>query len=326
MGLRPRPEPTLRRIAYRAWSIFVCFLLLRILFWYHVMSVFLSALSYLTPVGAHKLERICTEFFWRATAFFVRLNNVKVTVTGDPLVPESAVVVCNHQSLVDYFLMVHLAQTTPGLAPEVNFFTWYALWRVPSLRTVLNVALCDENWELSRLLCQTVFQKVVVAEAPQWVVLFPEVNIWTPAAAYLQRLQAQKYYLPYHDHTLYARYPGLLNAVNTLGSRAHIKFLHMYNVTVLFHGAQPPSLLDLFALAEQITVTIDVRVTPLKSVPQKKAKLEKWLEKTWLEKDKRMATMKRDLGMRRPATRPQNPFWDVPVAKLLPPTRLASRG
>ncbi|OBA23025.1 hypothetical protein METBIDRAFT_25730, partial [Metschnikowia bicuspidata var. bicuspidata NRRL YB-4993] len=216
-------------------------------------------------------------------------NKVQLTVTGDALVPESALVVCNHQSLADYFFMTLLAERCPGgLVPQVSFFTWYSVWRVPTVRTLLNVVLCDENWELSSLLCRSAFSPVRASEAPQWVVLFPEVNIWTPSAAYQQRLQAKKYCLPYYDHTLYPRYPGLLNAVGTLGNRTNIKFARVYNLTILYHSRKPPSLLQLFASTEKIAVTIDVRAMRLSSIPHRKAKLERWLEKTWLDKDRQL--------------------------------------
>lgn len=327
MGLRLEPQLTLRILASKLWAVLVCLLLLHLLIWYHIVAATSILGTYISPTLAHNLAGAFSRVFWKIAAFFQHANDVHVSVTGDRIVALSALVVCNHQSLADYFLLEQLAKSSTGhVRPRVNFFTWYAVWQIPTVKTWLNMVLCDENWELSKLLCESAFLKILASEAPQWVVVFPEVNIWTPTAAYQQRMQAKKYYLPYYDHTLYPRYPGLSNAVCTLGTKTNIKFSHAYNVTIFYHTKRPPTLLQVFGSPTKICVTIDVKALPFNSIPQRKAKLEKWLERTWLEKDKQLAAMKRNDGLRKPDKPTHNFLLDTPLASVFPLTRPASHG
>lgn len=210
-------------------------------------------------------------------------------MSGDQIIPESAIVICNHQSLADYLLLVHLSRSCGSIHPQANFFTWFSLWRVPTIKTLFNMFRCDENWELSKSWTDEIFKRVVVSEAPEWVILLPEVNIFTPATSYLQNLQSEKYYLPEFTEVLYPRFSGLQNTIQALNISSSVKFTKLYDITINYN--QHISLLATFSNAKPIKVSIHIKARNLNRLPQKRAKVEKWLEKIWIEKEKQVQAM-----------------------------------
>ena len=74
----------------------------------------------------------------------------------------------------------------------------------------------------------------------------------------------------------------------------------MYDITILYtrngHGTisnqyKPPTLLDIFASAEPITVIVYVKIRSVSRILQKK-KLEKYLEHLWIHKEKVISQLK----------------------------------
>lgn len=284
LGLVPYTNLTMAKFAYKCWAAFALASLYLLICGYLVVSFWASATAYVLPAPALALKAWATQLFWQCVSVFVQFNNVSFEILGDLPDKVSALVICNHLSLADYYFLRVLGSTASA---NVNFFTWYTLWRVPTPKVWGNMVCCDENWELSTLMCRSVFRKVLLSNSPEWIVIFPEVNIWSQMAAYLQRLQSQRYCLPFFDHVLYPRFSGLVNAVQTVGTTKEPKFETLYDVTVSY-SPRPPSLIELFASSEKFSVSLHVAAIPLLRLPQRRAKLERWVERTWEGKDRRL--------------------------------------
>lgn len=258
---------------------------------------------------------------WSIETNFQNFDRIKVTITGDQILPESAIVICNHQSLADYVFMVYLARSCGTVHPQTNFFAWFSLWRVPTIKTLVNIFKCDENWELSPQLAEAIFRRAVISEAPEWVVLFPEVNIITPTTLYFQNLQSERYYLPRFTNVLYPRFSGLYNAAVAINIATSMKFTRLYDVTLNYD--HPMSLLALFSSSKRFQVRIHVKAKSLTHLPQKRSKMEKWLEKAWVEKEKQVGLMEFD---KRASTEESSLVLDIPLTSLASslPNHLAS--
>ena len=247
----------------------------------------------LWPAGVNKFHRFLVQLYWEAALMLVHLNHVRFKISGDKLAALSAVIMLNHQLLADHLVVQYLARMASiSPKPAVNFFSWYSLWSVPSLRLALNIAACDENWELSKAMSTALFGLVMTSESPEWIVVFPEVNIWTPTLAYLQRLQSLHFFLPQFDNLLYPRFSALYNALTLAKTMGGGKFATLYDVTVLYDGPNAPTLTRFFSSLEPILVNVHVKAHALTDVPVRRKRLEGWVEKQWLEKDRRLGRTK----------------------------------
>lgn len=203
--------------------------------------------------------------------------------------------------------------------PTVNYFSWFRLWRIPSLRVLFNIAKCDENWELDTGLSDLMFSQVLKNKRPEWIVVFPEVNIWSREDVYLQNKQGRKYFLPYLSNVLYPRFSSFFNVISTLHNKANFKFTILYDISILYKrksndvlvntltgrleessrkgiGANSenpelpqlatPSLLTMLVSKEKYIIDVHVKSKQLVRIPTKRSKMEKWLESAWINKDK----------------------------------------
>lgn len=294
-----------------------------------------------------------------------QLNNVNFELQGDPITSDSAVVISNHQSLADHLVMPYLAANAVHsindstvsedakqaalnkiVLPRINFFSWFRVWNVPSIRVLLNMAKCDENWELDSTLSELIFSRFLRTKVPEWIVLFPEVNIWTEEAAILQKAQSEKFYLPVLKNVLYPRFSSFYNVISVLNNKENYKFVKLYDLTILYKrepkkprslgGAiinaltprppeEPvptyfqPTLLDIMFSEYPITVQVIIKSKFLNRVPLKRNKTEKWLENLWLEKDKNVSQVLSSIPKQEESTGhgltpvPLSPIKKIPV-------------
>lgn len=298
LGLLPGPDPTFVRFIRKTWS-----LLVMAFFGAFAVAIQMSSFvclfaAILWPRQAELFQRWTTKLYWGMAVSFMHFNRVKVKIVGERIDSGSAILMANHQSLADHLVLAHLAQVTSASAvPTVNFFSWYTLWTCPSLRLLLNMMACDENWELTKPMASAVFHDVVASQAPEWIVIFPEVNIWTPTTAYLQKLQGLEYFLPQFEHMLYPRFSAMYNAVVMAKSSGRSKFSQMYDITISYNMPGAPTLATLFASVDPIKVTVHIKAHSMSSVPARRKKLEAWVEKRWVEKDRRLEMMEQGLSV-----------------------------
>ncbi|PVH20966.1 hypothetical protein CXQ85_004482 [Candidozyma haemuli] len=304
LGILVAPNPTFESALYKARGYITMWFLFNLCTWYHSISLVMSVTGICFPELAEYTKRMAGFVVWEVLIFFSELNRVSVEVKGDEIDPFSAVFMANHQSLADYIALAAVAHkfrkgengAIPWESvPQVNFFTWFTLARAPTVKALFNMTRCDENWELAQSQSDRMFKRVRDSNAPEWVVLFPEVNIWTSETSYLQSIQAHKYFLPEMRSVLYPRFSNFSNAIWSLRgekvTRKAARFSTLYDVSIVHN--KPVTLLEYFSCKEPHVVTIHVKKKSLDKIPLRKPKMEKWLEKTWVEKNKLVGSLTR---------------------------------
>ncbi|CAK9439044.1 uncharacterized protein LODBEIA_P32680 [Lodderomyces beijingensis] len=178
--------------------------------------------------------------------------------------------------------------------PIVNFFSWFLVWRVPTFKMLLHLLKTDENWELDEKSILFVFARLLKSKFSEWIVVFPEVNIWTPENFQLQRQIGEKYYLPKLDQLLYPRFSAFYNVVTALQRYKPHPYSNLYDITILYTretangevSYTPPTLLEVFSSPTPIKILVYVKIRSIARIPQKRKKLERYLEHLWKHKDK----------------------------------------
>ncbi|OBA16342.1 uncharacterized protein OGAPODRAFT_93341 [Ogataea polymorpha] len=261
---------------------------------YEIFSVATIGVKYLIPQTRFSYKRYFAAGFWTLCIYILELNNVNVEISGDELETENALFISNHASLIDYIIYPYLVLKSTRkpseleaarknekkgepekifakdlssiLLPRINFFTWYAIWFIPSFRVFRNVFQADENWELNDETLGFVFKDILDSEVVEWLVTFPEVNIFTKKDAKLQQGMSEKFYLPVLNNLLYPRYSSFANAVSGLHKT---QFTRLYDTSIMYYRQTPqgnisfeaPNLLEAFGLYEgQITIKIHKQI------------------------------------------------------------------
>lgn len=303
LGVAAAPNPTIELVLYKIRGYAALWLMQAVCAAYHVLSFFLSLTAIFLPESAEYTKRLGSFVVWKISIFLIELNRVRIEVVGDPVEPFSAVLLANHQLLADYIVLAALAQNLASAEnwqalPQINFFTWFTLARAPTIKALFNMARCDENWQLAQLQSDRLFKRVRDSNTPEWVVIFPEVNIWTAQTSHLQAAQAHRYFLPEMHLVLYPRFLSLYNAIWLLRGEKITgkapKFATLYDVLIVH--SKPVTLLEFFSCKEPHTVTVHIKKKQLERVPLKLAKMERWLEKCWVEKDRTVRGLQGQTG------------------------------
>lgn len=301
LGLVPQRDPTVLATIYKLRGLIIWYILFNALVGYQIISCISSLLCYTFPDASTNVKRKACIMFWDLCIYFMNANNINVEVTGDSIPSESAVFLSNHRSLVDHLVINYLARYSYASnksleIPIVNFFTWFLIWKVPTLKILVNMAKNDENWELDSQLADGVFNKLIISKKTEWLVLFPEVNIFTDESAQLQKIQSEKFYLPIFEYLLYPRFSSLFNVILVLKTRDHHKFNRLFDLTIYYYHLNEfdekqyisPNLLNIFGSEQKLFITINVKNKNLTRISANRQKLERWLEKTWIEKDQQL--------------------------------------
>lgn len=315
--------------------------LLALLWQYLKLSVICSVVALLVPQTSESIKRLASFLFWNLCLHLMHANGVEFAISGDELEPESSLVLANHRSLADYVVMAYLAKISvkdktdnqSGLSsdlllwtPRVNFFSWFFVWRMPSLRILFNMMKCDENWELEPSLNASRLSGVFQKKSLEWIVLFPEINIFTQSSHFLQNQHSEKYFLPIFDCLLYPRFSPLYNVVQYMHWSGNFKFTKLYDLTISYHKSprlednfasqSPVTLMDIFSSSQKIIVHVHVKTRMITGIPLKRKKLEKWLEKVWQEKNKTLQKLER--------TKFETANFEKQALQLATPSQLAS--
>jgi 1-acyl-sn-glycerol-3-phosphate acyltransferase len=126
-----------------------------------VLSVLLPV-SFFAPTTAYNVSLKLANLVWLGVQLiFTKLNRARITTSGDPLPShESAVVIANHVSWTDFYLIQHLA-IRAGMLGRCRWFAKQQLKCVPFLGWglwAMGMPLISRKWdkdqrELDKVFC-----------------------------------------------------------------------------------------------------------------------------------------------------------------------------
>lgn len=128
-------------------------------------DILLSALlpaSFLFPNAVYNISSSIASLVWRGIqTIFTRFNRARITISGDDLPKnESAIVIANHLSWTDFYLIQHLAIKSDMLG-RCRYFVKQQLKWVPFLGWgfwALGMPMISRNWEKDRTALDRVFR------------------------------------------------------------------------------------------------------------------------------------------------------------------------
>lgn len=216
-------------------------------------------------------------------------HGFKISTYGHSIDPkESAIIFLNHQSLLDYLLVFAIAKE---LNPELNvfFFIDKRVVKFPTIRTILYRYRGKTNWSITPRSLDKAFDEVHrIKQSPKWIVVFPEVNVFTPQLNRTEQVTCHMAGAPPLKHLLYPRYSSALQCVEYLRTAT---VTAVYDLTVEYakntdpYRLQVPSLAEALGSNHEWNATIWVKREGIAKIPKGRRRLEKWLEKKWYKKD-----------------------------------------
>lgn len=263
-----------------------------------VMDLTLSLLlpiSYLFPNWVYNASSFIAFSVWRwIQCIFEVFNGGKITMSGDVLPEgESAIVISNHVSWTDFYMIQALAIQASMLG-RCRWFAKIELRWVPLLGWgiwAMGMPMVSRKWTKDKKELDRVFAGITVRKWPTWLISFSEATRYTPKKAEAARVWCKENDRPMPKHLLYPRTKGFVTTVQHLRKAKHI--VAVYDMTIAYQHEhkflEAPTIWESLSCPDLsgkrgYRFHVDIKRIPLVDLPETDAELAKWLETRWMKK------------------------------------------
>ncbi|KAI0482315.1 1-acyl-sn-glycerol-3-phosphate acyltransferase [Xylariaceae sp. FL0804] len=255
----------------------------------------LLPLKLFAPNLAYRLSSWIAGSVWRwVQNIFQHCNGAEIRFYGDSLPrKESAIVVSNHVSWTDFYMIQALALRA-GMLGHCRWFAKIQLRVVPFLGWglwAMGMPMVSRNWMHDSRELERVFSGIVDGKWPTWLISFSEATRYTPKKYEESKVWCKQNGRPQPQHLLYPRTRGFVTTVQHLRKAPHVKAV--YDLTIGYQRnkrfLEAPNMwqtLKLPSISRRYGWKFHVlaRRYPLEELPHEDEKLAKWLEQRWVEK------------------------------------------
>ncbi|MCU0234962.1 MAG: lysophospholipid acyltransferase family protein [Thermoanaerobaculales bacterium] len=170
------------------------------------------------------VTRWCADTWWGWCVSAAELAyGVRIEITGDDVPPrENALLIVNHQQMVDIPVLMKLARTKGRLGDMKYFikreFKWFPGmgWGLQ----MLDAVFVARDWAADRERIGRTFARLVDGRVPMYLVSFAEGTRFTLAKLAGAQAYAREHGLPVPRHTLVPRTKGVVASID--GLRSHL--------------------------------------------------------------------------------------------------------
>jgi hypothetical protein len=158
---------------------------------------------------------------------------------------------------------------------------------------------------MNKIQLKTEVNNLLTKNKFNWIVHFPEANIFEENVQIIHHYQAELNYLPQYKELLYPRLKNFTNFIESQKNNNHTSIKSLLDLTILYYHPIKetfinPTIFEIMTVKQPVLIVhIDFKLRPLSKLPTKPRRLERWLEEDWSEKDKMIDAIKTQLKMTR---------------------------
>lgn len=261
-------------------------------------------ISYFFPNGVYNASSFVASRIWRWIQLIFDFNGGIITISGDELpVQESAIVISNHVSWTDFYMIQALA-IRAGMLGRCRWFAKIELRWVPLLGWAIwamGMPMVSRKWTKDKAELDRVFAGITERKWPTWLISFSEATRYTPKKAEIAHKWCKENGRPIPKHLLYPRTKGFTTTVQHLRKAKHVKAV--YDITIAYEHnhkfLQGPTIWESLSCdglsgKRGYRFHVDVKRFPIGDLPESDAGLAKWLETRWVEKGEFLESKKEE--------------------------------
>jgi 1-acyl-sn-glycerol-3-phosphate acyltransferase len=258
----------------------------------------LLPVSIFAPTLAYHVSSRLAYWIWNGIQrIFTRWNGAQITISGHRLPQkESAIVIANHVSWTDFYMIQELALRA-GMLPYCRWFAKQQLKWMPFLGWglwAMGMPLVSRNWDKDQRELQRVFKGPKTYKWPIWLISYSEATRFTPEK-YRDTVQwCNSKGKPVPKYTLWPRTRGFVASVKALGSSSSVQAIYDLTIAYAHEGRfleAPKFTQTLFdpALGESWRFHVYVERFEIQELAGKTdTELAEWLEQRWMAKSKKL--------------------------------------
>lgn len=214
---------------------------------------------------------------------FEKINGTKVVFAGDHVPPrERVLMICNHQTEVDWMYIWNLALRKDRLG-YIKYILKSSVRNAPIFGWgfhILEFILVERKWEVDEPAIALMLSTFKDPQDPLWLILFPEGTDFTEQKCLRSQRFAQENNLPIMKNLLLPRTKGFSSCSALL--RGSIDAV--YDLTIAYKYRRPLFMDNAFGI-DPAEVHIHVRRIPMTEIPTSEDGSATWLIETFRFKD-----------------------------------------
>jgi 1-acyl-sn-glycerol-3-phosphate acyltransferase len=210
----------------------------------------------------------------------------RLTMLGDAPRRENAIVMANHQSMIDIVLLWIWSQSI-GTTGWMKWFAKDILKYIPGMGwglLFINTILVKRDWAKDANSIQATFAKVMNGKLPTWLAIFPEGTRMKPEKLAASQAYAAKRGMPKFNRVLVPRGKGVFSSLQ--GLDGHIAAV--YDVTIQYEEPLPS--LTRFFVQGGFTARLHMKRYDVSQIPKKERDFNQWLFERYEAKEKLLAS------------------------------------
>ncbi|KAJ8653165.1 hypothetical protein O0I10_011214 [Lichtheimia ornata] len=261
----------------------------------------------LRPFSEKLLVRINSRLvgtMWTAMQYiFERRQKARITYSGDRLPDkESAIVISNHRSWTDFYLL-HSVAIRRGMLSNCKYFVKDSLKWLPFFGWGMWLAdflFVRRNWLRDQRRIQNTFSNIKRLQTPVWITSFVEGTRFSPIK--LRECQAfeKERGFTIMCNVLLPRTKGFVTCINAFRF-SHVKYVYDFTIcynhrlqdnTTEFNVAPDMVRVHVRELGDEYEFHVNVRRYPIEELPKDDEQLAAWLRQRYVEKDQLLTRMR----------------------------------
>ncbi|KAI7886082.1 acyltransferase-domain-containing protein [Lichtheimia hyalospora FSU 10163] len=261
----------------------------------------------LRPFSEKLLVRINSRLvgiMWTAMQYiFERRQKARITYSGDRLPDkESAIVISNHRSWTDFYLL-HSVAIRRGMLSNCKYFVKDSLKWLPFFGWGMWLAdflFVRRNWLRDQRRIQNTFSNIKRLQTPVWITSFVEGTRFSPVK--LRECQAfeKERGFTIMCNVLLPRTKGFVTCINAFRF-SHVKYVYDFTIcyshqlqdnTTEFNVAPDMVRVHVRELGDEYEFHVNVRRYPIEELPNEDEQLAAWLRQRYVEKDQLLTRMR----------------------------------
>ncbi|CAH1764860.1 6594_t:CDS:10 [Entrophospora sp. SA101] len=234
-------------------------------------------------------SRSAHSMWWVMQWIFERQHKGKITFSGDKIPSnESAVVISNHRSFTDFY-MLHSVAIRKNMLPHVKYFAKDSLKYIPFFgygMWLMGMIFIKRNWTQDQSQLRKIFKRIKEYAAPIWIVNFVEGTRMTQKKLLDGQAFAKEKGIPILRHLLVPRTKGFVACIRQLRN-THVKYVYGLSF--------PPNLIQVHAyskISPPWSFHIHMKRYAIEDLPNDDEQLKEWVSKIFVEKDNLLEDMK----------------------------------
>lgn len=232
------------------------------------------------------LNRFFVASWAKSMALMMRYTScTQVHFEGDFIdFGENAIVIPNHQSMVDIMMTIKLAENAGRLGDIKQFAKDILKW-VPGIgwgMFFVDGIFLKRDWTRDAGTIFKTFERLRNHKMPFWVINYPEGTRITPHKLKASQEFSRTRGLPLLKHVMIPRPKGFTATLQALRGELQA----VYDMTIIY-GEHIPSLWELLS-GQLRSVRVHVKRYPITELPQDETAIQAWLLERFIEKDQRL--------------------------------------